>query len=214
MREVQQKRALATRQHILDSAAAVFDSEGFAGASLGRIVRHAGTTRGALHFHFPTKEALANAVVDEHNRRITAVVEGISRSDVSALEQMMAISELTARQIDDDPVVRAGTRLLMEMTYSEAPPLAYRVWIEACERLVRKAVSDGDLAPTVSPEAVAHLVISSLAGTQMVTSVLSGRGDLHQRVEEMWEIILHGLVPTDRRGRVAALLRDRAALTD
>jgi AcrR family transcriptional regulator len=209
MREVQQERAIATRQHIVDSAAAVFDSDGFAGASLGRIIKQAGTTRGALHFHFPTKEALAKAVLDEHNRRMTAVVEGISHNDASALEQMVMISETTARQIDQDPVVRAGTRLLMELTYTGTLPMAYRVWIQACEGLVRRAIDDGDIVPAVSPEAVAYLVISSLAGIQMVSSVLSGRSDLDQRVDEMWGVLLLGLVPADRQWKVAEMLSAR-----
>ncbi|MGA5873358.1 ScbR family autoregulator-binding transcription factor [Streptomyces cinereoruber] len=206
MREVQQERAIATRQHIVESAAAVFDSEGFAGASLGRIIEQAGTTRGALHFHFPTKDALANAVLNEHNNRMTAVVESVIHSDTSALEQIVVISKTTARMIDEDAVVRAGTRLLMELTYSGEPPIAYRVWIEACEQLVRKAVDDGDIVPSASPQAVAYLVISSLAGIQMVSSVLSGRSDLDRRVDEMWEVLLPGLVPADRAWKVAGLL--------
>ncbi|MFB7372403.1 ScbR family autoregulator-binding transcription factor [Streptomyces sp. NPDC056222] len=206
MREVQQERAIATRQHIIESAAAVFDAAGFAGASLGRIIEQAGTTRGALHFHFPAKEALANAVLNEHNSRMSAVVEEVIRSDGSALEKIVVISKTTARMIDKDVLVRAGTRLLMELTYTGDLPVAYRMWIDACENMVSKAIEDGDIVPTISPETVAYLVISSLAGIQMVSSVLSGRSDLDQRVDEMWEVLLLGLVPADRRWKVAGLL--------
>ncbi|WP_228989205.1 ScbR family autoregulator-binding transcription factor [Streptomyces sp. DH8] len=206
MKEVQQERAIATRQHLIVSAAAVFDAEGFAGASLGKIIEQAGTTRGALHFHFPAKESLAVAVLREHNDRMTAVVERISRSGRTALEQIVKISRTTARMIDEDVVVRAGTRLLMELTYTGDLPVGYRLWIDACEEKVRQAVEDGDIVPNVSPQAVAYLVISTLAGVQMVSSVLSGRDDLDRRVEEMWEILLLGLVPADRKGKVAGLL--------
>lgn len=206
MKEVQQARALETRRHIVESAAAVFDSEGFAGASLGQIVDQADTTRGALHFHFPTKDVLAIAVVNEHNNRMTAVVEDAARSDASALEQIVLISKATSHMIDKDSVVRAGTRLLMELTYTGDLPVSYRAWIDACEGLVRDAINDGDVVPTASPQAVAHLIISSLAGIQMVSSVLSGRSDLDQRVNEMWEVLLLGLVPADRKERVAELL--------
>lgn len=206
MREVHQDRAIATRLHIIESAAAVFDTSGFAGASLGKIVKEASTTRGALHFHFPSKEDLANAVIAEHNRRMTVVIEEIAHTDSSALEQMILISEITAKQIDHDPVVRAGTRLLMELTYSGNLPLAYRVWIDACADLVRQAITDGDIIPTVSPEAVAYQVIAGLAGIQMVSSVLSGRQDLAHRVHSMWQLLLLGLVPPDRQWKLATLL--------
>lgn len=210
MKEVQQERAIATRQHIIVSAAAVFDAAGFAGASLGKIIEEAGTTRGALHFHFPAKESLAIAVLREHNDRMTAVVEGITQGEGSALEQIVDISRTTARMIDKDVIVRAGTRLLMELTYTGDLPVAYRMWIDACEDKIRKAIEDGDIVPAVSPEAVAYLVISSLAGVEMVSSVLSGREDLDRRVEEMWEILLLGLVPADRKWKVAGLLASGA----
>ena len=206
MRAVQQARALATRNHIVESSAAVFDRDGFAGASLGQIVDQADTTRGALHFHFPTKDALATAVVNEHHSKMTAVVDSATAGDASALEQIVLISRATSRMIDKDPVVRAGTRLLMELTYTGDLPISYRAWIEACEGLVHTAIDDGDVVPTASPAAVAYFIISSLAGIQMVSSVLSSRSDLDQRVNEMWQVILPGLVPADRQAKVAELL--------
>ncbi|MEU3450792.1 hypothetical protein AB0H29_26735 [Streptomyces thermolilacinus] len=57
----------------------------------------AGTTRGAPHFPFPAMEALATAVVNEHDSRETAVVESVTRGDASALERMVEISRTTAR---------------------------------------------------------------------------------------------------------------------
>ncbi|MFF3034064.1 ScbR family autoregulator-binding transcription factor [Streptomyces rubiginosohelvolus] len=210
MKEVQQERAIATRQHIIVSAAAVFDAAGFAGASLGKIIDEAGTTRGALHFHFPAKESLALAVLREHNDRMAAVVEGITQGRGSALEQIVEISRTTARMIDKDVIVRAGTRLLVELTYTGDLPVAYRMWIDACEDKVREAIEEGDVVPTVSPEAVAYLVISALGGVERISSVLSGRDDLDRRVEEMWEILLLGLVPAGRQWKVAGLLASGA----
>ncbi|WP_280443927.1 ScbR family autoregulator-binding transcription factor [Nocardia brasiliensis] len=203
MREHQQDRASETRQQIIQGAAVAFDAEGFAGASLGQIVKQAKTTRGALHFHFPTKEALADAVIEEHNRRMTVIVEKVSATDSSALEQMVMISEATSRQIDQDSIVRAGTRLVMELTYSGSPPLAYELWIEACAELIRRGIADGDIVETVTPVALATFVISSLAGIQMVSSVRSGRADLAQRVDDMWGFLLPGIVPPDRHWRIS-----------
>ncbi|MDX3541043.1 TetR/AcrR family transcriptional regulator, partial [Streptomyces sp. MB09-01] len=60
-----QERAEITRQAILDGAATAFDRGGFEGTSLSDVVRHAGVTKGALYFHFPSKEALARTLMDE-----------------------------------------------------------------------------------------------------------------------------------------------------
>src|SRR5689334_12795925 len=60
-----QDRAERTRTAILDAAAAVFDERGFSGASLSDILTKAGVTKGALYFHFSSKEELARAVIEE-----------------------------------------------------------------------------------------------------------------------------------------------------
>ena len=54
---VKQERALRTREALIESAAEVFDREGFSVASLTAISSRAGVSNGALHFHFASKAA-------------------------------------------------------------------------------------------------------------------------------------------------------------
>jgi TetR/AcrR family transcriptional regulator, transcriptional repressor for nem operon len=57
--------AEATRQRIIHAAFREFYRNGFQGGSINEIVAAAGITKGALFHHFPTKQALGYAVVDE-----------------------------------------------------------------------------------------------------------------------------------------------------
>lgn len=56
--------ALATRNHLLDAAEHVFLAQGVAGTSLNDIAVAAGTTRGAIYWHFKDKADLFNAMMD------------------------------------------------------------------------------------------------------------------------------------------------------
>jgi TetR/AcrR family acrAB operon transcriptional repressor len=56
--------ALATRHALLDAAEHVFLSQGVAGTSLNDIAQYAGTTRGAIYWHFKDKADLFNAMMD------------------------------------------------------------------------------------------------------------------------------------------------------
>lgn len=56
--------ALATRNHLLDAAERVFLAQGVAGTSLNDIAVEAGTTRGAIYWHFRDKADLFNAMMD------------------------------------------------------------------------------------------------------------------------------------------------------
>ncbi|GAA3945583.1 hypothetical protein GCM10022244_61150 [Streptomyces gulbargensis] len=57
-----QERAVRTREALLRSAAEIFDTDGFVSASLSAICSKAGVSSGALHFHFASKGALAEAI--------------------------------------------------------------------------------------------------------------------------------------------------------
>lgn len=56
--------ALATRNSLLDAAERVFLAQGVAGTSLNDIAEAAGTTRGAIYWHFRDKADLFNAMMD------------------------------------------------------------------------------------------------------------------------------------------------------
>lgn len=60
-----QERAVRTRRAILEAAAAVFDERGYEAATIADILARAGVTKGALYFHFSSKQELAQGVLDE-----------------------------------------------------------------------------------------------------------------------------------------------------
>jgi AcrR family transcriptional regulator len=55
------------RQRILDSARAALAERGPDGVSMGEIADRAGVTRSVLYDHFPSKERLLLAVIEEHH---------------------------------------------------------------------------------------------------------------------------------------------------
>lgn len=57
-----------TRARILDAAMRLLADQGYAGASNGAIADAAQLTRGAMLYHFPTREALVEAVIDHIQR--------------------------------------------------------------------------------------------------------------------------------------------------
>lgn len=54
-----------TRQVLLESAFEEMHAHGYAGASLDRILKKTGVTKGALYYHFKSKADLGRAVLDE-----------------------------------------------------------------------------------------------------------------------------------------------------
>lgn len=60
---------------ILAAARRVFEAEGIDGANIRAIAREAGYTPGAIYFHFPSKEAIYAAILQDVLSRLIAGVE-------------------------------------------------------------------------------------------------------------------------------------------
>ncbi|HVW43386.1 MAG TPA: helix-turn-helix domain-containing protein, partial [Amycolatopsis sp.] len=109
-----QDRSGLTRQAIIEGAARVFEKKGYDGTSLADVIAEAHVTKGALYFHFESKRDLANAVITlQHGRSITPAQDHLG-TDARGLEAVIHLSQHMARQLVDDPIVRAGSRLTLE----------------------------------------------------------------------------------------------------
>ncbi|HVS73297.1 MAG TPA: TetR/AcrR family transcriptional regulator [Phycisphaerae bacterium] len=75
----QDQRSARTRAAILAAAEAEFAAEGLSGARTDAIARTAGVNKAMLYYHFESKQALYEAVIDDHfrefNRQAMAVLE-------------------------------------------------------------------------------------------------------------------------------------------
>ena len=64
----------ATRDRILSAALEVFAGKGYHRAIVDDIVRASGTSKGAVYHHFPNKEAVFVALVDDFAERLALAV--------------------------------------------------------------------------------------------------------------------------------------------
>jgi AcrR family transcriptional regulator len=193
-----QERAERTRTAILDAAAEVIEERGFAGASLSDILMRAGVTKGALYFHFSSKDELAHALITEQFR----VEQPFTDLKKVGLQTAIDLCHGMAHGLLTDVRVRASVRLVVETgSFSSPTPEAYTRWIEVVAQYLAAAKERGDLRQELDPDRVAHWVVATFLGIQIQSQVLTGRADIHDRVTEMWRIALPGLVPPRRVSR-------------
>ena len=75
----QAERRTATRAAILAAATDLFGTQGFAATSVDQIATAAGVAKGAVYHHFPTKEAVFEAVFEEASEVLARDVMTASR---------------------------------------------------------------------------------------------------------------------------------------
>ncbi|MFE9904752.1 ScbR family autoregulator-binding transcription factor [Streptomyces achromogenes] len=183
-----QERGIRSRRLILEAAAHVFDERGYDAASTNEILARADLTRGALYHHFPSKEAIATALIEAHGQALVVPHQEVV---------LQAVIDLTlgfARQLQHDPILRASVRLAVEQS-SFAPPTntPYQQSITAIEDLLRRAGQQGELLPGTNLPEVAQTIVGSFTGLQVMSQIYSDRQDLPERVSALWRLILPGL---------------------
>ncbi|SDD24909.1 ScbR family autoregulator-binding transcription factor [Rhodococcus tukisamuensis] len=197
-----QERAFVTRQQIIRAAAESFDVTGYERTTLSDIVDGSGVTKGALYFHFKSKDELGAVVIEEQHAISMAAAAEIHATGAPALEQLVMLAYEMGRQVIEDPVVRAGIRLTLELSAAEGPPKPYVDWISGLDQLFRDAAAEGDLADTMDAAHLARYFVSAFTGVQLVSNVLTQRQDLESRIEQMLEIFLPSIMAPRRRRRI------------
>ena len=203
---VKQERAQVTRETILSGAAAVFGRRGYGLASIADIAAEAGVTKGALYFHFPSKDELARAVIAEQHRRTMAAASEIVEQGLPGLETMVRLSTVLAHQLLTDPVVQAGIRLTTDVSMFDPPVTEpYEDWLRTTEALFRQAAGEGDLRGDIDPAMLASVVVPAYTGVQLLSETMADRADLLERVRDLWTVLLPGIVPPDELDRLRRL---------
>ena len=161
-----------TRENILRQAAALFNRQGFAGASMSDIMQATGLQKGGIYRHFESKEALALEAFDyavaQMATRFTAALEGREH----AIDRLEAIVGVFAR-LHDDPPVPGGCPMMntaVQTDDAESPALRDRARTAMdglrtlIRQTVRKGIARGEVRADVDGDELATLMISTLEG--------------------------------------------------
>jgi AcrR family transcriptional regulator len=190
------ERRATTRRAVLDAAAKCFDRSGYLSTTLDDVTSTAGLTKGAVYFHFGSKEALAAVIIEEQAQYWPLLIEEIASRPGSPLDHLVAVSYEVNRALRDDVTARAGFRLSLDQDLSIANPAeALGAWTERAASLLRKARKAGALADGVSPTMAAGVIVAGVLGSHHLAAVVDGQTDARKRLDAFWALMLPQLAP-------------------
>jgi AcrR family transcriptional regulator len=64
-RRTQEERSATTRRRLIDAALQVLQDSGYANLTISKVTQRAGVTNGAMQYHFPSRDDLLLALMDE-----------------------------------------------------------------------------------------------------------------------------------------------------
>lgn len=117
----------STTTALLEAARELFASRGYDGASIRAITDRASANLGAVNYHFGSKEALYNQVVETFLAPLRERVVEAAGTEGTPLDRIEAILRAAFRHYAEDP---AMPRLILQQIASGRPaPPAARAWI-------------------------------------------------------------------------------------
>ncbi|MEV5336770.1 ScbR family autoregulator-binding transcription factor [Streptomyces werraensis] len=197
-----QARSERTRRRLVRAAAETFDRSGYAGATLGQIARTAGLTKGALYFHFASKDDLAGAVQEQGQAVLRDFAVRQREAGAAPVQQLIDLTHWLAWTLKEDPVVRAGFRITGECAGRRHPAADFhQAWITQAVGLVEQARAAGDLSPQHDTDGPKALLSAAVCGLQVLAASGMPYPELRRTTAALWEFLLHSLVPAGHAGR-------------
>lgn len=165
-------KSAASSQQIIDAAIRVLARQGYARTSLLDIAKEAGMSKGALHYHYPTKEALTHAVLETACNVVQArTTKAWSPSDNPFEALRRSLEELWAARAERTDEALVVADLLALSLYDEAlrPKLAefYELGADQIRAYLEQNVLSLGIESRISLDMLPRVVMGLLDGLVM-----------------------------------------------
>jgi AcrR family transcriptional regulator len=192
---VRQARSEATRRKIITCAVQLFNENGYPATGLGNIIERAEMTKGALYYHFDSKEALATSIIEEGGARLAEAFRAITASPAPALESIIHGVFVVADLMSTDQIARSGMQLLRAFgEFNEAAAHTYDAWVAEMTLHTRQGIDEGDVRSDLDPEAAAETIVGAMLGAELLANASTSGTDILQRVARTWTLLLPAIV--------------------
>lgn len=179
------------RDRILQEATRLFAVRGYDGTSLKEIADSVGIRKPSLLYHFPSKEELREAVLDQLLARWSDVLPAILTAAARDRRFDAVMEEMVSFFRADPNRARLLTREVLDRPEDITRRLAEHVvpWFDVVVRDIERGKEQGYIHPDVDPEAyifqVINLGVVGLAmsdNLQLVLPRSTGAAESHRRL--------------------------------
>ncbi|MBG9791071.1 hypothetical protein ABD76_00375 [Paenibacillus dendritiformis] len=190
-----------TRQRILDSARHIFAEHGYAAANLDIIAAEAGLTKGAVYWHFNSKQDLFFGLLQSELERMQALLPREARqlTDTSC-DPADAAARLLRYRFPAQESDTGSAYLFFEFLAASREPevkrrlqAAYtRIW-DLAQAHIEQLQEGGIIASDVPADKLAILLQSLIHGMMISWIIDPKRIDFDRVVPDMARILWHGI---------------------
>lgn len=191
-RSSKERRALAI-DAVIDLASGMNPAD----ITTAAISERMGLTQGALFRHFPTKDAVLQAVMESVSERLLSRIDEAVREETAPLEALRAIFMAHVGFIESNPGVPRLLFSELQRTEETEAKRAVAAFLEASATRILVQLDEAKKLGLVSPDICSRSAAMSLVGSVqglVIQAMLSGRvGDIGAGAEGVFAVWRRGV---------------------
>ena len=181
-----------TRQRLLQAAFREVYRSGFHGAGLDTILAATGVTKGALYYHFGSKEALGYAIVEEivaalpRDKWLRPLEEG--KHPIDALIDIVQATSVRPKDVQGGcPLVNLAQEMSpLDEQFRKRLERIFNGWQEGIATALRRGQSQGTVRRDLVPEETASFLIAMYEGYVLLAK--------NAQDPKMWNVGIRNIV--------------------
>jgi len=189
-------KAEKTKEFIIEKAAPVFNTKGYAGTSINDLMLATGLTKGSIYGNFENKDEVAIAVYHYHVNRLNNQINDFLLPKKSMIAKLIGITEYY-RNSWKSICERGGCPILNTSVEADdnMPVLKKQVqqsinnWAHSMARVIEKGIERGEIKPEVVPIDYGYTIISMLEGGIMLTKIMNSPKHIHAALDRIVAMI-------------------------
>ena len=192
-----------TKRKILEAAAKCFSEGGYAKTTMDKIAEEAGVSKGALYWHFKSKEEL---FVELKERSIAKARKQFEKLFAQKKPFDIKLREAIGLYISFlVPENREVARLNAEFL-AEAPKIPklndmlkdqYEMFRSLIASTISEAIEKGELRKDIDPEIVSLILLAMLDGLELHWAILELDFDWEKVKENLLDVLMKGMRPRE-----------------
>lgn len=177
------------RQHLVDTAIALFSAHGFHGVGIDRIAEEARVSKKTMYHHFRSKEELIVAALKHRDRQFRdEFVKGVEAAAETPRERLLAVFDVAQAWFSDDRFY--GCMFINAVGEYSEPDTEIRAACKAFKRQMLSYIEElAEKAGLDNPQEVAAALAILLEGS-IVTAQVSENSACAQTARHAAEVLI------------------------